>query len=98
MKWAHILNNITCCLCLLIVGGIAIMLTLKMSNEPKVYNYIELKNNYKNCIIVGKDNFGGVYKLKLCNPFLHENGLSVDYNIYVKDYIYFHNFIGDTIK
>lgn len=98
MKSPHLLNNITMMLCLLGVAVVAILLTLRGFDEPKVYNYIDLKNDYKNCIIIGKDNFNGAYKLKLCNPFLHEEGLSVDYTIFVKDYIYFNNFIGDTIK
>lgn len=96
MKGSYILNNISTTIILILI--ITLGLIYLHDRHPKVYNYIEMKNTYKNCIIVGKDNFGGVYKLKLCNPFLHENGLSVDYNIYVKDYIYFHNFIGDTIK
>lgn len=57
-----------------------------------------MKNTYKNCIIVGKENKDNTYKLKLYNPYIHENELKVDYVILVKDYIYFNKFIGDTIK
>lgn len=96
MKGSYILNNISTTIILILI--ITLGLIYLHDRHPKVYNYIEMKNAYKNCIIVGKENKDNTYKLKLYNPYIHENELRVDYVILVKDYIYFNKFIGDTIK
>lgn len=96
MKGSYILNNISTTIILILI--ITLGLIYLHDRHPKVYNYIEMKNTYKNCIIVGKENKDNTYKLKLYNPYVHENELKVDYVILVKDYIYFNKFIGDTIK
>lgn len=101
-KSAHILNSISnvliiVCTCIFLV--FAIKKYCKKYN--KTLNYIELRNDYKNCIIMGKSNHDD-YILLLHNPFLHMDDSTgvknVDYKVHVTDYIYFNKFIGDTIK
>ena len=86
MKGSYILNNISTTIILILITALGLIYL--HDSHPKVYNYIEMKNTYKNCIIVGKENKDNTY----------ENELKVDYVILVKDYIYFNKFIGDTIK
>lgn len=56
MKGSYILNNISTTIILILI--ITLGLIYLHDRHPKVYNYIEMKNTYKNCIIVGKEKQG----------------------------------------
>ena len=61
------------------------------NNTPK--NYIELKHNYKNCVVIRKG--------ERCNQelLIVENPITKSKNrIYVKAHVFFNINIGDTIK
>lgn len=101
-KYSSILNSISN---LLIISCLCVFLIMGVNRYYKKYysplNYLELSLTYKNCIIVGKSDHNG-YMLLLHNPYLHKEDstgvMNVDCKVYVADYIYFNNFIGDTIK
>lgn len=96
---SHILNDISnfiICVSLIVLLLIYIKEQLP-TNDTKALEYIELKHSYKNCIIVGKSERNEQYILHLRNPFMNNNNF-VDYNVRVKDYVFFNFYIGDTIK
>ena len=92
------LNSITKSIVSAIIFVLIVIWIANRLSTARVNTATEFLDIYKNCIIVGKENKDNTYKLKLCNPYIHENELKVDYVILVKDYIYFNKFIGDTIK
>lgn len=99
----YILNEISHYLLFTIIVGASIFYFKNVyAKKVRVYNHLELKHNFKNCIIVGKTDTDNKYTLLLHNPILHLNSdsnvLYIDYKVRVCDYTYFYNFIGDTIK
>lgn len=100
----NILNNIsTIILVLCFVGGLCYYFSSEHKKYVRVYNHLELKHNFKNCMIVGKSDADDNYTLLLYNPVLHDHNrdnviLYIDYKVRVPDYTYFNLFIGDTIK
>ena len=61
------------------------------NNTPK--NYIELKHNYKNCVVIKKGELFNQEFLIIENPITKsKNG------VYVKAHVFFNINVGDTIK
>lgn len=61
------------------------------NNTPK--NYIELKHNYKNCVVIRKGELFNHEFLIVENPITKSKN-----RIYVKAHVFFNIHVGDTIK
>ena len=68
--------------------------SIKINTDKTPINIVELKAQYKNCIVVDKHQTDNTYTLDIRNPITNKIEKQ-----YVKDYIYYNiYFIGDTIK
>lgn len=68
--------------------------SIEVNTDKTPYNIVELKAQYKNCIVVDKHQTNNTYTLDIRNPITNKIEKQ-----YVKDYIYYNiYFIGDTIK
>ena len=61
------------------------------NNTPK--NYIELKHNYKNCVVIRKGELLNQEFLIVENPITKSKN-----RVYVKAHVFFNINVGDTIK
>ena len=61
------------------------------NNTPK--NYIELKHNYKNCVVIKKGELFNREFLIVENPITKSKN-----RVYVKAHVFFNINVGDTIK
>lgn len=89
------LNNISSVL-LMIIGitlGAYIIIT-RLKDEPKIYNYVDLKIRYKNYIVADKEETKAHYILYLINPTTNKKD-----KVYITENIYYNiYFVSDSIK
>lgn len=89
------LNNISSILLMIIGIAIGLYITIvKLENEPRIYNYIDLKIRYKNYIVADKEETKSHYILYLVNPTTNKKD-----KVYVTENIYYNiYFVSDSIK
>lgn len=91
------LNHISKVLITILTSILLVVFIIKIVPEKSVYNYIDLKIQYKNYIVINKEKStinDELFILKIKNPMTNRIK-----EIYVKEYIYTHvYFVGDTIR
>lgn len=83
-----------------IVGAIIfVLIVIWIANRLSVTHVntaTEFLNNYKNCVIIRKDNSTSNYILTIKNPYTHDIRYRIT-NVVVPSGLWYNYFIGDTI-
>ena len=76
-----------------LILGIFILGIPIIINGSQTKTYIELKHNYKNCVIVKKGELFYKQFIIVRNPITKKES-----RVYVKPHVFYYHHIGDTIK